>query len=211
MVDIARIATPMKQIAFESDTVSGSNLAGGRGAFLDQIAADADIPSTPTISYSGTVGFPTGGLAFTSSNFSDPQGDNTFGEMEWRIAEIAAPISILQRGSNWKFLDDGADQGVAWRVADFADANWSSGATPAGYGNISDTTLATNVSFGDDPGNKHITTYFRTSVIVDDLSHIESFVISMNVDDGAVVYVNGEEVLRDGVRQRHLHWFQNAC
>ncbi|MGK0186400.1 MAG: hypothetical protein ACI9R3_002183 [Verrucomicrobiales bacterium] len=201
MTPIARIATEMKAMAFTSDTVYGSNLAGGRGAFLDQIAADPDIPGTPTISYSGSAGFPIGGLGFTSSDFSDPQGDGTFGKMEWRVAEIAniaAPVSILQQGSNWKFLDDGTDRGEEWRAVDFADDEWKSGATPAGYGNITDTTLATNVSYGDDLGDKHITTYFRTSVTIDDLSLIESFVVTMNVDDGAVVYVNGEEVVRDG-------------
>ena len=51
--------------------------------------ADANIPNTPTLSYSGSVGFPTDQLEFTSSNFSDPNGVGTFAGMEWRVAEIS--------------------------------------------------------------------------------------------------------------------------
>jgi len=59
--------------------------------FLASEAADPNIPDTPIITYTGQAGFPTSGLAFASSSFSDPQGPTTFGAMEWRIAEIATP------------------------------------------------------------------------------------------------------------------------
>ncbi len=52
---------------------------------------DTAIPDIPTITYTGEAGFPTSGLAFESSNFSDPQGAGSFSAMEWRIAEISAP------------------------------------------------------------------------------------------------------------------------
>ncbi|MGD1977949.1 MAG: lamin tail domain-containing protein [Akkermansiaceae bacterium] len=59
--------------------------------FVSSEANDPNIPDTPMITYSGEAGFPTSGLSFTSSAFSDPQGSSTFGAMEWRIAEIANP------------------------------------------------------------------------------------------------------------------------
>lgn len=58
--------------------------------FVSDEAEDTDIPETPVITYTGQDGFPTAGLTFTSSAFSDPQGAGSFGAMEWRIAEIAA-------------------------------------------------------------------------------------------------------------------------
>lgn len=59
--------------------------------FVSAEAADNAIPDTPALTYTGEAGFPTSGLSFESSTFSDPQGAGSFAAMEWRIAEIAAP------------------------------------------------------------------------------------------------------------------------
>ena len=61
---------------------------GWGGARLDSKSADSAIPDTPTISYTGDVGFPLNGLSFQCSAFSDPQGSGTFGAMQWRAGEI---------------------------------------------------------------------------------------------------------------------------
>jgi len=59
--------------------------------FVSSEAADTSIPDTPILTYTGDSAFPTSGLSFETSPFSDPQGVGTFTAMEWRIAEIAAP------------------------------------------------------------------------------------------------------------------------
>ncbi len=56
-------------------------------------AADGNIPATPLISYTGTAGYPTDGLAFSTSNFSDPSGGGTFSAVEWRIGEVSDPLA----------------------------------------------------------------------------------------------------------------------
>ena len=60
-----------------------SGLSGrqGRDAYLDAFVRDTSIPNKPTITYTGTAGFPTDQLAFRSSNFSDRQGTNTFANL----------------------------------------------------------------------------------------------------------------------------------
>ncbi|MEM7393998.1 MAG: lamin tail domain-containing protein, partial [Verrucomicrobiota bacterium] len=60
----------------------------GTDDHLDGLAADPDIPVTPTITYTGLPGFPVNGLSFQSSAFSDPQGNGTFEAMEWRIGQV---------------------------------------------------------------------------------------------------------------------------
>lgn len=181
---------------------SGISGQQGRDAYLDALGADSEIPDTPSISYTGTEGFPQGGLAFQSSSFSDPQGTGTFGAMEWRIAEITpvggGTINVLPAGAPWKYLDDGSDQGTAWQQADFDDSAWQTGDTPAGYGGISGTVLATTINYGPNASDKYPTTYFRRTVNIADPELIEEFIFQMHVDDGAIVYVNGQEVLRDG-------------
>ena len=65
---------------------------GGYGrSNLASKQVDNAIPNKPTITYVGPAGFPTDGMTFQSSNFSDPQGSGTFGTMEWRIGEIRNP------------------------------------------------------------------------------------------------------------------------
>jgi hypothetical protein len=43
------------------------------------------------ISYAGAAGYPVDQLRFRVSAFADPQGADTFGAMQWRLAEIIAP------------------------------------------------------------------------------------------------------------------------
>ena len=62
---------------------------------LQADAKDLAIPRRPTASAAGAPGFPIDDLRLRSGPFSDPQGDTTFGAMEWRLAEVApswAPI-----------------------------------------------------------------------------------------------------------------------
>ncbi len=59
-----------------------------RGGHLDNLAADAMIPDTPAISFTGDTNHPLNGLSFSCSAFSDPQGVDTFASMEWRAAEV---------------------------------------------------------------------------------------------------------------------------
>jgi hypothetical protein len=193
MTAIENIAATMKSFAFDRDTMFGSPLRGGRGTYLDQIAADPAIPGTPGISYSGAAGFPVGGLAFTSSAFSDPQGSGTAGKIEWRIAEVrglapGGPVTLVASGDTWKYFDAGTDPGTTWAEHDYDDSSWGSGPTQIGYG---ESDQATTVAGG------HATTYFRKVITLADPALHASFDAGAVRDDGAIVYVNGVEVWRN--------------
>jgi hypothetical protein len=58
--------------------------------------------------------------------------------------------------------------------------------------------FATEVREQDPNGERRITTYFRREVNIEDPSYFDLFYFHLNVDDGAVVYVNGVEAVRDG-------------
>ena len=102
---------------------------------------------------------------------------------------------LVAKGSTWLYLDDGSDQGTAWFASDFDDSAWASGVAQLGYG---DGDEATTISSGLSD-NKNITTYFRHQFNVDDLSSIEKLTINLLRDDGAVVYLNGIEVVRSNM------------
>lgn len=103
---------------------------------------------------------------------------------------------IFPLQSVWKYLDNGTDQGTAWRDSSFNDASWASGPGELGYG---DGDESTTVSYGPDPSNKYITTYFRKSISIADVSSFTSFQLDVKRDDGVVIYVNGIEVWRDNL------------
>ncbi|MCA9217695.1 MAG: lamin tail domain-containing protein [Planctomycetales bacterium] len=63
--------------------------------FLNRESKDDDIPATPTLTHSvgDVVELSIDQMQFNVSAFSDPQGNGTFGKIEWRLAEVTDPNS----------------------------------------------------------------------------------------------------------------------
>ncbi|MCH2064115.1 MAG: lamin tail domain-containing protein [Roseibacillus sp.] len=105
------------------------------------------------------------------------------------------PQTFITTGHVWKFLDDGSDQGTAWRENGFDDSSWSEGPSELGYGSDGEGS-GTTVSFGPNSNSKYATTYFRTDVDIPDPSNFLRFTLRLKYDDAAAVYLNGSEILR---------------
>jgi calcineurin-like phosphoesterase family protein/purple acid phosphatase-like protein/fibronectin type III domain protein len=105
----------------------------------------------------------------------------------------ALDTPLITSGSVWSYLDNGSNQGTAWRGVGFNDSGWATGPAQLGYG---DGDEATVVSYGPDANNKYITTYLRRTFNVVDPNQFTSLKLNMIRDDGAVVYINGVEVWR---------------
>ncbi len=101
---------------------------------------------------------------------------------------------LVPYGATWLYLDDGSDQGTAWRAPLFPDGGWASGAAHIGYG---DGDEITEVGYGPDPDNRYPTTYFRHHFNVVDPAAYDGLRLKLIRDDGAIVYLNGIEVARD--------------
>jgi len=112
-------------------------------------------------------------------------------------AVLAAGImDLIPAGSAWRYLDNGSDAGTAWRSVNFSDSNWSLGFAKLGYGEGDEATV---VNAGPSPTNHIITTYFRQTFHVDDPADFGSLLLSLKRDDGAIVYLNGNEVFRSNM------------
>ena len=71
--------------------------------YLEYEAADTLIPNTPTVTYSGTAGFPSDKLKFSTSAYSDPDG-SPYAAMEWRVGEISNPSTAsFDPNAPWKY------------------------------------------------------------------------------------------------------------
>lgn len=105
-------------------------------------------------------------------------------------------VEYVTTGGAWKYLDNGSDQGTAWKEASFDDSSWSSGPAQLGYGDGDETTV---ISYGPDENNKYPTTYFRNTFTVGDPGQLIKLKLMLLRDDGAVVYINGNEVVRSNM------------
>ena len=74
--------------------------------------------------------------------------------------------------------------------------SWSAGAAQLGYGDGDEATL---LSYGGDTLNRYITSYFRRSFTVANPAALGALTVRFIRDDGAVVYVNGVEVIRSNM------------
>ncbi len=110
----------------------------------------------------------------------------------------AQDVVLVPFGSTWKYRDNGTNQGTAWRATAFDDSGWASGPAQLGYG---DGDEATVVSYGASATAKYITTYFRQTFTIADINAYDGFLLRLKKDDGAVVYVNGTEIVRSNMSQ----------
>ena len=185
---------------------------------------DAQFLAAPQLSRDGgaidvgaavTASTPIGTVYYTTDG-SDPRLPNGRPSTAAIAVGAAAFDSVLiPSGANWQYLDDGTDQGSAWRSPSYdppdptgeygyawftVQVPWKYGSAELGYGDGDETTV---VSYGDDPNNKQITTYFRHGFGLVDRTAITGLELRLLCDDGAVVYLNGQEVVRynmpDGV------------
>jgi hypothetical protein len=111
------------------------------------------------------------------------------------VAFVRVDAPLVAAGAVWKYLDDGSDQGTAWRAPDFDDSAWASGPAELGYSN----SPVTVVNFGPDPANKYLTTWFRRAFTVPDPTLLTNLTLGVLRDDGAVVYLNGTEAFRSNM------------
>src|SRR5438046_225330 len=114
----------------------------------------------------------------------------------WQSQVLGASTTVIPVGSTWKYLANGTDQGTLWRSPSFNDGAWPSGPAKLGYGSGGE---ATAVSFGPDANNKYITTYFRRAFTVATPALFTGLTLTLQRDDGAVVYLNGTEVFRSNM------------
>ena len=101
--------------------------------------------------------------------------------------------TLVSTNACWHFNDHGFDLGTEWANPDYDDSAWAMGNAELGYG---DGDEATVVSFGPDPADKYITTYFRRTFVAPDPTAFTNVLLRLKCDGGAAVYLNGQEMFR---------------
>jgi hypothetical protein len=104
--------------------------------------------------------------------------------------------TLIGRGDTWKYLESWETPAYDWTFLNYDDALWNSGNAELGYGDGDETTV---IGYGGDSQNKMITAWFRKKVIIEDKNVFTRYTLHLLRDDGARVYLNGKEVIRDNM------------
>ncbi len=109
---------------------------------------------------------------------------------------VAAPASarVIAINDVWRYDESGGDLGTAWREPLFDDSSWSTGQSVLAWEDAS-LPAAINTDLVDGV----VTYYFRKQFTVDAAPAHVTLRMSPLIDDGAVFYLNGVEVLRQGM------------
>ena len=114
-----------------------------------------------------------------------------------KLGEVDAE-PIIAKGAKWKYLDTGVSLNrEPWTSIGYDDSNWKTGNAELGYGDGDEVTA---VDKGSDTSTKyHTTIFFRKTFQLDEFDNKALFIRLLR-DDGAVVYLNGEELFRSNMK-----------
>ena len=112
------------------------------------------------------------------------------------VCGVHAQTVLVPKGAVWKYFDGNQMPAAGWMNSGFSDAAWASGPAQLGYGDGDESTV---ISFGPDPSNKYITSYYRATFSLADTTGMPALTGSALFDDGVAVYVNGQEIYRNNL------------
>ena len=115
--------------------------------------------------------------------------------------------AIFSTSHNWSYYTQGSLDGTSWYAASYNDASWLTGSTPMGYDTDNLITgFKTKFDYGGDKNDKRPTYYVRTTfnlASIDTLSENSNYQLSYQVDDGCILYLNGQEIYRYNLPPDH--------
>lgn len=109
---------------------------------------------------------------------------------------LAAGIPFVAYGDVWRYNDKNEDLGTAWRTAAFDDSAWPQGPGLFGFETASLPAPGLRTPFTN---SRQLTYYLRTRFTYTGSLKNVTITIDQVLDDGAVYYLNGQELGRSGM------------
>ncbi len=158
----------------------------------------ADGPGGPNLTRWQIESFPTVYLI-------GRRGDiRAFNQREEKILEVMIDVlldqpcyplvpDLVSFGSAWRYWDDPLAPPSDWMSPALDDAMWNEGQAPVGYGLFDEATVLKGRAVGE---ASHRAVYFRRRFSVGEITGIQDLVLALRCDDGAAVFLNGQEIAR---------------
>lgn len=102
---------------------------------------------------------------------------------------IQAQTLIFNKNASWSYKDNNQAQPAGWNAKTYDISTWAVGNGPLGYGDPVTTTINSGLT----------TAYFAKDFTVDFSTLSDNMELGVMRDDGIIVYLNGEEVVRDNM------------
>lgn len=130
-----------------------------------------------------------GGISGILDTEDNPGATHTYDLVGEILTQTLVPLQ-----SSWSYLDDGSDLGTVWIAPSYDDSLWLVGASELGYGEGDESTAIAGQGV-------HFTNFFRHRFNVEagELAEISGLTLRLKRDDGAVVYLNGSEIIRENL------------
>lgn len=115
----------------------------------------------------------------------------------WLVDQgVTENSKLISKGDLWSYFISKTIPDFNWTSIDYDDSHWESGNAQLGYGEGDEATV---LSYGGNMADKFITTWFRKKIMIDESDQISSCTLKLLRDDGAILYLNGKELLRDNM------------
>ena len=109
---------------------------------------------------------------------------------------VEPPLSTLVAAKAvWKYRAVNSAAPAGWTQREFDDTSWAAGPAPLGFGDGDEATIIPSGT----PTSRPLTSYFRHVFVIDDPVAVSGLVARLVRDDGALVWLNGVEVIRSNL------------
>ena len=109
---------------------------------------------------------------------------------------LVAGIPFVNYGDVWKYNDKNVDLGTAWQAAAYNDSAWQQGSGLFGFETASLPAPGIRTGFAN---SQQLTYYLRTTFTYNGSLQGVTMTVDQVLDDGAVYYLNGQEIGRSGM------------
>ena len=113
---------------------------------------------------------------------------------------------FVSSNSVWRYFDVGAEPSnvgsLSWKDTDYPDSSWPQGPGILGFAGSTPTSVVATVTRRYTNGVNGVqvtTTYFRRTFTLESTAGVTNMVLNILRDDGAAIYLNGIEILRDNM------------
>jgi hypothetical protein len=109
---------------------------------------------------------------------------------------------LIDWNSQWSYfkgVSEPSQPNTLWRTAEFNDSNWPKGNAPFRYGDGSGGTLLSDMI------NNYTTFYVRKKFDINNTNEIDQLKITIDYDDGFVIWINGKEIWKMNVPDNYAY------
>lgn len=161
-----------------------------------KFGSDASAPFNQTLT-NPAAGFHTLQVVATIGSVLQTSAPVVISVVEPVVLPPAVPLTFIPTNAVWAWFFTNVGAPANWQMPTFDDSSWRRGMAKLGF--ASSTNGFNTVLYGGSSSARYPGAYFRTPFVVEDPAVLTNLTLSLRRDDGAVVYLNGIEILRDNL------------